>query len=56
MFRGREMAHTTHGRALLDRILADLQNDAAVEQSPRMEGRNMTMMLGAKVKEVVAKK
>ncbi len=56
MFRGREMAHTTHGRALLDRILVDLQNDAAVEQSPRMEGRNMTMMLGAKVKEVTTKK
>jgi len=56
MFRGREMAHTTHGRALLDRILADLQNDAAVEQSPRMEGRNMTMMLGAKIKEAAAKK
>jgi translation initiation factor IF-3 len=56
MFRGREMAHTTHGRALLDRILVDLANDAAVEQSPRMEGRNMTMMLGAKIKEVTAKK
>jgi len=48
MFRGREMAHTTHGRALLERILADLQNEAAVEQPPRMEGRNMTMMLGAR--------
>ena len=56
MFRGREMAHTTHGRALLDHILADLQNDAAVEQSPRMEGRNMTMMLGAKIKDVATKK
>jgi translation initiation factor IF-3 len=56
MFRGREMAHTTHGRALLDRILVDLQNDAAVEQSPRMEGRNMTMMLGAKIKDVATKK
>lgn len=50
MFRGREMAHTSHGRAVLDRIVADLQNDAAVEQPPRMEGRNMTMLLGAKVK------
>lgn len=50
MFRGREMAHTTHGRVLLDRILTVLQNDAAVEQSPRMEGRNMTMLLGAKAK------
>lgn len=56
MFRGREMAHTTHGRAVLDRILVDLQNEAAVEQSPRMEGRNMTMMLGAKTKDVVTKK
>jgi translation initiation factor IF-3 len=56
MFRGREMAHTTHGRALLDRILVDLQNDAAVEQPPRMEGRNMTMMLGAKTKEIATKK
>jgi translation initiation factor IF-3 len=56
MFRGREMAHTTHGRALLDRILVDLQNDAAVEQPPRMEGRNMTMMLGAKAKEAATKK
>lgn len=50
MFRGREMAHTSHGRALLERILADLQNEVTVEQSPRMEGRNMTMMLGAKAK------
>jgi len=50
MFRGREMAHTSHGRAVLERIVADLQNDAAVEQPPRMEGRNMTMLLGAKAK------
>jgi translation initiation factor IF-3 len=50
MFRGREMAHTSNGRAVLDRIVADLQNDAAVEQPPRMEGRNMTMLLGAKAK------
>jgi translation initiation factor IF-3 len=50
MFRGREMAHTSHGRVVLDRIVADLQNDAAVEQPPRMEGRNMTMLLGAKAK------
>jgi len=50
MFRGREMAHTTHGRAVLERIVGDLQNEAAVESPPRMEGRNMTMLLGAKVK------
>jgi translation initiation factor IF-3 len=56
MFRGREMAHTTHGRAVLDRIVNDLQNDAVIEQPPRMEGRNMTMLLGAKTKEAAAKK
>ncbi len=48
MFRGREMAHTSQGRAVLDRIVADLQNEAAVEQPPRMEGRNMMLLLGPK--------
>jgi translation initiation factor IF-3 len=50
MFRGREMAHTTHGRVLLERIVNDLQNEAAIESPARMEGRNMTMLLGAKAK------
>ncbi len=48
MFRGREMAHTEQGRALLDRIVAQLQNEAVVEQPPRMEGRNMMLLLGPK--------
>ena len=50
MFRGREMAHTQMGRVVLDRIIAALQNEAVVEQSSRMEGRNMTLLLGPKVK------
>jgi len=50
MFRGREMAHIDHGRAVLDRIVSELQNDAVVEQTPRLEGRNMTLLLGAKAK------
>ena len=50
MFRGREMAHTSQGRALLDRIVTDLQNEAVVEQPPRMEGRNMTLLVGPKQK------
>jgi len=50
MFRGREMAHTEQGRALLDKVVTDLQNEAVVEQPPRMEGRNMTLLLGAKAK------
>ena len=50
MFRGREMAHTSYGRAVLDRILKDLEADAVVEQTIRMEGKNMTLMLGPKAK------
>lgn len=48
MFRGREMAHPQQGRVLLDRIVNDLQAVAIVEQMPRMEGRNMFLMLAAK--------
>ena len=48
MFRGREMAHPQQGRALLERIVNDLQAVAIVEQMPRMEGRNMFLMLAAK--------
>lgn len=50
MFRGREMAHTEQGRAVLDRILAELQAEVVVEQGPRMEGRNMMLLLSPKVK------
>ena len=48
MFRGREMAHPEHGKALLARISKDLEQAAVVELQPRMEGRNMFMMLAAK--------
>jgi len=48
MFRGREMAHPEQGRALLERIVKDLEQVAIVEQHPRMEGRNMYLMLAAK--------
>ncbi len=56
MFRGREMAHIEMGKAVLDRIVTDLQNEAVVEQSPRMEGRNMMLLLGAKTKDIATKK
>jgi len=52
MFRGREMAHIDHGRKVLERIVSELQNDAVVESPPRLEGRNMTLLLGAKAKTV----
>jgi translation initiation factor IF-3 len=45
VFRGREMAHTELGRQMLDRVAADLQDIGAIEQTPRQEGRNMTMVL-----------
>jgi translation initiation factor IF-3 len=45
VFRGREMAHTELGRQMLDRVAVDLQDIGAVEQTPRQEGRNMTMVL-----------
>jgi len=50
MFRGREMAHTSYGRAVLDRILKDIEAEAVVEQNIRMEGKNMTLLLGPKAK------
>jgi translation initiation factor IF-3 len=50
MFRGREMARTAHGRTILERITKDLEGIAVVEQPPRMEGNNMTMLLGQKSK------
>ena len=45
MFRGREMAHTELGRKLLDRLTADLQELATVDANPKLDGRNMVMVL-----------
>ena len=44
-FRGREMAHQELGRDLLKRVQEDLESMATVEQFPRMEGRQMVMVL-----------
>ena len=49
-FRGREMAHTELGRKLLDRLVNDLREHAAIEQNPLMEGRQMVMMIAPKKK------
>jgi translation initiation factor IF-3 len=49
-FRGREMAHTELGRKLLDRLVNDLRDHAAIEQNPLMEGRQMVMMFAPKKK------
>lgn len=45
MFRGREMAHPEQGRMVLDRLAEDLAPYATVEQQPKMEGRNMHMLV-----------
>jgi len=47
-FRGREMAHQDLGRDLLKRVEADMADETTVEQFPRMEGRQMIMMLSPK--------
>ena len=49
-FRGREMAHQDIGLALLKRVEADLAEVGIVEQFPRLEGRQMVMMIGPKKK------
>jgi translation initiation factor IF-3 len=49
-FRGREMAHQELGMALLKRVEADLAELGQVEQFPKMEGRQMVMMVGPKKK------
>ncbi len=51
-FRGREMAHQEFGVRLLERVRDDLELHAVVEQFPRMEGRQMVMVLSPKKKEV----
>ncbi|AGF49660.1 translation initiation factor IF-3 [Candidatus Kinetoplastibacterium blastocrithidii TCC012E] len=44
-FRGREMAHQELGMRVLERIRKDLSDSAIVESMPRLEGRQMVMML-----------
>jgi translation initiation factor IF-3 len=45
MFRGREITYTAFGRRLLDRMAEDMAPLAAIEREPRLEGRNMFMIL-----------
>ena len=50
-FRGREMAHQEIGMRQIERIKADLQDLATVEQMPKMEGRQMVMILAPSKKK-----
>ena len=45
MFRGREMAHPEQGLNVLERLADDLKPYATVESQPKMEGRNMHMLV-----------
>ncbi|MEY3003907.1 MAG: hypothetical protein RLZZ491_1083 [Pseudomonadota bacterium] len=45
-FRGREMAHQNLGRELLERVAADVDGVGKVESIPKLEGRQMVMMIG----------
>lgn len=47
-FRGREMAHTEIGREVMIRFYESLKDISEIESEPKLEGRNMTMMLAPK--------
>nr|WP_235952904.1 translation initiation factor IF-3 [Salipiger sp. PrR002] len=49
-FRGREMAHQNLGRELLERVAEDVKEVGKVENMPKMEGRQMVMMIGPAAK------
>ncbi len=50
-FRGREMAHQDIGRRVLERVKEDLIELGSVEQFPKMEGRQMVMVISPKKKQ-----
>ncbi|SHK81125.1 bacterial translation initiation factor 3 (bIF-3) [Marinobacter antarcticus] len=50
-FRGREMAHQEIGMKLMERIEADIDSLAQVEMRPKMEGRQMTMIVAPRKKK-----
>jgi translation initiation factor IF-3 len=47
-FRGREMAHKELGFEMINRIVALLEDDAILEQSPQMAGRNLSIVIRSK--------
>jgi len=54
-FRGREMAHQEFGKRVLERVKADLEAVGVVEQFPKMEGRQMVMVIAPKKKVTTVK-
>ncbi len=56
MFRGREVTHPELGKKILDDIAERVDDYAKIEAYPRLDGRNMTMVLGPDTKKVKARK
>lgn len=55
MFRGREMAHTEFGYDLINKIIQDLENEAATEKPAKLEGKNLSAVLNPiKVKKTAS--
>ncbi len=50
MFRGREITHQEIARRIMDRIAEDIKEAGAVEQMPKLDGRNMTMVVAPSAK------
>jgi translation initiation factor IF-3 len=48
MFRGREIAFTEIGRRIMDKIKSELISECVIDQEPRLEGRNMIMIVSPK--------
>jgi translation initiation factor IF-3 len=48
MYRGREMDHVELGRKILDKVVTELVDKVIVESMPKLEGRNMVMLLSPK--------
>lgn len=55
MFRGREMSHPEQGLSILERLADDLKDVAVIENQPKMEGRNVHMLI-APLPQTVKKK
>ena len=48
MFRGREIAYTDIGRKIMEGILGEVEEKGVIDQHPKLEGRNMVMILAPK--------
>jgi len=55
MFRGREMVHAERGLAILEKLAGELTDLAIVESAPKLEGRNMFMLMAPTKKELPKK-